>query len=61
MQIMSQTGTEESILYDQEVLAVAANMQDWGRRYPHAGYGGKFRQWLKEIRSHMEVTATDQQ
>ena len=28
--------------------AVAANMQDWGRRYPHAGYGGKFRQWLKE-------------
>lgn len=28
--------------------AVVANMQDWGRRYPHAGYGGKFRQWLKE-------------
>lgn len=28
--------------------AAAANMQDWGRRYPHAGYGGKFRQWLKE-------------
>lgn len=28
--------------------AAAANMQDWGRRYPNAGYGGKFRQWLKE-------------
>lgn len=28
--------------------AAVANMQDWGRRYPHAGYGGKFRQWLKE-------------
>ena len=26
--------------------AVIANMQDWGRSYPHAGYGGKFRQWL---------------
>ena len=28
--------------------AVAANMQDWGRRYPHAGYGGRFRYWLSE-------------
>lgn len=28
--------------------AVASNMQDWGRRYPHAGYGGRFRHWLKE-------------
>ena len=27
--------------------AVIANMQDWGRNYPHAGYGGKFRQSLK--------------
>ena len=26
--------------------AVIANMQDWGRRYPHAGYGGRFRYWL---------------
>ena len=23
-------------------------MQDWGGRYPHAGYGGRFRHWLKE-------------
>ena len=28
--------------------AVVANMQDWGKRYPHAGYGGSFRHWLKE-------------
>ena len=28
--------------------AVASNMQDWGKRYPHAGYGGNFRHWLKE-------------
>lgn len=26
--------------------AVIANMQDWGNRYPHAGYGGRFRYWL---------------
>ena len=29
-------------------VAVAANMQNWGRRYPHAGYGGRFRHWLRE-------------
>lgn len=23
-------------------------MQRWGREYPHAGYGGRFRWWLKE-------------
>ena len=28
--------------------AVASNMQDWGKRYLHAGYGGSFRHWLKE-------------
>lgn len=28
--------------------AVTSNMQDWGRRYPHAGYGGGFRRWLRE-------------
>lgn len=26
--------------------AVVAAMQDWGRRYPDAGYGGAFRVWL---------------
>ena len=28
--------------------AVAANMQDWGRQYPNAGYGGKFWHWLRD-------------
>lgn len=28
--------------------AVISNMQNWGNRYPHAGYGGMFRHWLKE-------------
>ena len=28
--------------------AVVSNMQDLGKRYPHAGYGGSFRHWLKE-------------
>ena len=23
-------------------------MQDWGKRYPHAGYGGRFGYWLGE-------------
>ena len=32
--------------------ALTASMQKWGRRYPHAGYGGMFRQWLKS--SHPE-------
>ena len=28
--------------------ALTASMQKWGRRYPRAGYGGRFRQWLTE-------------
>ncbi|MCD7743845.1 MAG: ADP-ribosylglycohydrolase family protein [Lachnospiraceae bacterium] len=27
---------------------VTASMQKWGRKYPHAGYGGRFLVWLKE-------------
>ena len=27
---------------------VITSMQSWGRRYPRAGYGGRFRIWLKE-------------
>lgn len=27
--------------------AVTKTMQAWGRRYPHAGYGGYFSQWLR--------------
>ena len=30
--------------------AVASNMQDWGSRYPYAGYGAKFSRWLREYR-----------
>ena len=26
--------------------AVNSKMQDWGKRYPNAGYGGRFSQWL---------------
>ena len=33
---------------DDEVrAALIASMQKWGRRYPDAGYGGMFRQWLR--------------
>ena len=28
--------------------AVVTNMQDWGKRYPYAGYGGRIRYWLRE-------------
>ena len=28
--------------------AVAYSMQKWGRKYPNAGYGGKFYWWLKD-------------
>lgn len=27
--------------------ALVSSMQKWGRKYPNAGYGGMFRQWLK--------------
>lgn len=27
--------------------AVVRSMQKWGRKYPHAGYGGRFRGWLR--------------
>lgn len=33
---------------DEIEAAVKASMIDWGRKYPHAGYGGSFRRWLKE-------------
>lgn len=26
---------------------VVQAMQQWGRKYPHAGYGGRFRYWLQ--------------
>ena len=33
---------------DKICAAVTSSMQRWGRKYPKAGYGGKFREWLKE-------------
>ena len=34
---------------DEEIkAAMVRNMQDIGRAYPGAGYGGRFRQWLRE-------------
>ena len=39
-------GTKATVKEIEE--AVASNMQDWGKRYPYAGYGGRFRYWLKE-------------
>ena len=32
--------------------AVITSMKSWGRRYPHAGYGGYFSQWLRLKHSH---------
>ncbi len=37
---------------DKICAAVASSMQHWGRRYPRAGYGGKFRKWLVEDVPH---------
>lgn len=39
-------GTEASVADIEE--AVISNMQDWGRRYPYAGYGSSFRHWLTD-------------
>ena len=39
-------GTEATVKKIEE--AVVANMQDWGKRYPYAGYGGRFRYWIRE-------------
>ena len=32
--------------------AAVSRMQELGRRYPHAGYGGAFRRWLEASRPH---------
>ena len=33
---------------DEEIReALVRSMQMWGHRYPHAGYGGRFRYWLR--------------
>ena len=33
---------------DKVTSAVVSSMQCWGGKYPKVGYGGKFREWLKE-------------
>ena len=33
---------------DQVKAALISSMQKWGRRYPHAGYGGMFSKWLRD-------------
>ena len=33
---------------DEIKAALVTSMQSWGRRYPHAGYGGMFARWLRE-------------
>ncbi|MCD7737505.1 MAG: ADP-ribosylglycohydrolase family protein, partial [Lachnospiraceae bacterium] len=37
---------ERSIERIRELVTVS--MQKWGRKYPHAGYGGRFRVWLTQ-------------
>lgn len=42
--------------------AVIIRMQDWGKRYPDAGYGGRFYYWLKKrIQNHITVLETGRQ
>ncbi len=40
---------------DEVKAALISSMQEWGRRYPYAGYGGMLRGLKKRIRSRMEV------
>jgi ADP-ribosylglycohydrolase len=39
-------GSSATVEEIEETLVSA--MRDWGQRYPYAGYGGKFRHWLRE-------------
>ena len=38
----------EDVSNEKILSAVASSMQHWGHKYPHVGYGGRFREWLKE-------------
>ena len=42
---LMEAGPDASEEYIKETLIYS--MQEWGRDYPHAGYGGGFRRWLK--------------
>lgn len=39
----------EALSMDEEIIRkqLIASMQRYGKRYPHAGYGGMFRRWLR--------------
>lgn len=39
-------GTEATVKKIEETVVTI--MQDWGKRYPYAGYGGRFRYWFRE-------------
>lgn len=40
-------GVEADVDDDVVRAAVVKSMQEWGHRYPHAGYGGRFVRWLR--------------
>ena len=58
--IYFETFTDRNHFTDDSVLTIAIAdailnsrtykdaLVDWGRRYPHSGYGGAFRRWLKQ-------------
>ena len=41
--LMNTKGSSESKILSELVLS----MQNWGRKYPYAGYGGMFYRWLR--------------
>ena len=41
-------GADEKTIFDRTVK----NMQDFGRRYPHRGYGGHFKSWIYASEPH---------
>ena len=46
MKASTQKQKGEPLSDDQIRDELVKSMQDWGHRYPHAGYGGRFRWWL---------------
>jgi len=43
--LMDSAGQDESQLQE----ALVHSMQEWGHRFPHAGYGGMFSRWLRAL------------
>ena len=46
---IADTFLDEALPMDEEIIRkqLIASMQRYGKRYPHAGYGGMFRRWLR--------------